>query len=543
MSGPGGADHDAGTPAQRPDGWLTPGTTQRPAPQPPPGPAGWPPAPSWQPRPQPAAKPRSSKLLTVVVIGLVVFVLMISFVIVLARSLVSLIDSPRPYRDRPPISSSAPPVPERPVTIPWQLEPDQLRPELSGAEFIGPIDGDFSGPYVSAVDPKIADVWVALTGEHGEGKMAVHGVDATTGKVLWDRPMEGGLCAGEADPRGLVCAETLDRDPSTGLGRKWRLHLLDPQTGETRRSRDVTGRFYALHRSGDTLIILEQREPAPHAVLHGFDIATLQPRWKLDLQKQPGHDDMFSENRIIARKDPDREGLVMDRPRFRDVGYGPKVEQTGSDGLVALWAGQRTAFVQPRSGKLIMMPHCSRLVDDGRRLWCNEPNGAASYSYPGKLLRRVDGPRLAFPGDDGVGVDRNRPVFIDEDGAPVSVDLDTGKVGKTYSVPGAGSAFGLKTMPGTETVGEHTLLVGAGGAMLVDPKQDRINWINRDITNTDTPILIKDELVLGNYEVDIVDLRTGKRLATAKPEGLYTVAIRDRIAGVGPDLLCVQRIG
>lgn len=492
------------------------------------------------PQQQTSAGRRRSRNLTLVAIGVFALVLVIAFVIVLGRNVAALLDSPR--LERPPTRSSTPPVPERPVTLPWQVEPDELRPELAGAQFIGPVDGDFSGPYVSAVDPKITDVWVALTGGQDEEKITVHGIDPTSGRVLWDRPMEGALCAREADPRGLVCAEMLDRDPSTGLGRKWRLHLLDPQTGETSHSRDVTGWFNALHRSGDTVVILEQREPAPHAVLLGFDLATLQPSWEVDLRNQPGHEDMFSENRAITRNDPKREGVVMDRPRFRDVGYGAAAEQTGNDGLVALWAGQRTAFVQPRSGKLIMMPHCSRLVDDGRRLWCNERFGAASYSYTGKPLHEVEGPRLAFPGDDGVGVDRNRPVFIDADGAPVSVDLDTGKVGQTYAVPGSGTVWGLKTMPSVQTVGDHTLLVGKGGTMLVHPTEDKISWLNPDITQTDQPILIKDELLLGGYEVDIVDVRTGKRLATAKPEGLYTVAIGNRIAGVGPDLFCHQQI-
>ena len=384
--------------------------------------------------------------MNLVVIGLIV-ALVVGFAVVVARNAGTRSESSRPD-DRPPPAPSAPAVPERPVTIPWQLEPGDLRPELSGAEFVGPVDGDFSGPYVAAVDPAAAEVWVALTGDDQEDKIVVHGVDPTSGRVWWNRPMDGALCAAEPDARGLVCAEALDRDPATGLGRKWRLHLLDPRSGETRRSVDVAGWFYALHRSGDTLIILEQREPAPHAVLHGYDLATLRPRWELDLRKQPGHDAMFSENRIIARKDPDRDGVVMDRPRFRDVGYAdPKAEQTGNEGLVALWAGQRTAFVEPRSGKLIMMPHCSRMVDDGRRLWCNETNGSASYSYQGKLLRRIKGPRLAFPSDDGVGVDRNRPVFIDDDGAPIAVNRDTGKIGGPYSVPGSGSVWGLKTMP------------------------------------------------------------------------------------------------
>ena len=87
------------------------------------------------------------------------------------------------------------------------------------------------------------------------------------------------------------------------------------------------------------------------------------------------------------------------------------------------------------------------------------------------------------------------------------------------------------------------MLVGKAGAMLVDPSKDKIIWRNPYITNTDTPILIKDELMLGTFKVDIVDLGTGERVATARTEGLYTVALGDRIAGVGPDLLCLQQLG
>jgi hypothetical protein len=115
------------------------------------------------------------------------------------------------------------------VTVDWRITPKKLRPELPEPEFIGPVDGDHSGPYLSAVDPKIADVWVAMTGTDDEEKMIIHGIDPQSGRVRWDRPMESGLCASEAHPAGLVCAELLVRDRTTKLGRRWRLQLLDPR--------------------------------------------------------------------------------------------------------------------------------------------------------------------------------------------------------------------------------------------------------------------------------------------------------------------------
>lgn len=437
-------------------------------------------------------------------------------------------------------------VPERPMKVSWKLQPTTLRPDLPGAQFIGAIDGDFSGPRVAGEKlPDDGDLWLVLTGDKDERRMILHAVDPDTGQVRWQRPMEGGLCATGSGEAGIVCASTLERDQKSGAGRRWLLQTLDPKTGAVERSVERNGWFSALHRSGDTVVALEQREPAPHAVLRGFDAQTLKQRWIDDLSDEPGHDEMFSTNKVINRKLPDRE-QVLDRPRFRDV--GPDAEKGtdgGSDqatGLVALWAGTRTAFVQPDSGKLVMMPHCSRLVDDGKRLWCNEVAGAASYSYRGKLLHRVKGPRLAFPGDDGVGRDRNRPVFIDEGGAPTQVDLESGKVGGAYAAPGAGSAWGMKTTPETESVGRYTFLIGEAGAMLVDPKKDKIIWNNEDITISDTPILRGHEVLLGNNRWDVLDVRTGEPRATVKSEGLYMVAIGDRIAGVGPDEICLQRL-
>lgn len=176
---------------------------------------------------RPASTKRTSNRATVAVVGAVVSVLLVSFVIVLARSTAARWDLPERPDERP--APSAPPVPKRTATMPWRIEPATLRPELPDASFIWPVDGDFSGPYVSTVDPEAADVWVALTGGDGrENKIAVHGLDPTSGRVLWDRPMEGALCASEADAHGVACAELLDRDPATGVGRRWRLHLLDP---------------------------------------------------------------------------------------------------------------------------------------------------------------------------------------------------------------------------------------------------------------------------------------------------------------------------
>ncbi|SDT04595.1 outer membrane protein assembly factor BamB family protein [Microlunatus soli] len=436
-----------------------------------------------------------------------------------------------------PTRSSAPSVPERQAELRWKIKPAALRPKLAEAEFVAAIDGDFDGPYVTEQH----GLWLTLTGTEDAEQTVLHAIDPATGKVRWQRPIDGALCTAEADPAGIICAEIVDRDATSGSGKRWRLQRLDPESGTIRRSVELNGWFSALHRSGNTVVALEQREPGPHAVLRGFDPKTLKQRWSRDLKDEPGQDEMFSENKVVHRKLPDQD-RVLDRPRFRDVGPKTGHGSTARTELVALWAGGRTAFVRPDTGKLVMMPHCSRLVDDGKRLWCNEVAGAASYSYRGKLLHRIKGPRLAFPGDDGIGVDRNRPVFIDDGGAPVSVDLGSGKVGGAYAAPGAGSVWGMKTTPSVESVGRYTFLIGEAGTMLVDPERDKIIWTNTEITQSDQPLLQGTEVMFGYSTFSVVDVRNGKQRAEVDIDGLYIRMIGDRLAGVGPDEISLQRL-
>lgn len=405
----------------------------------------------------------------------------------------------------------------------WVLDPAQLRPDLPGAKFLGSVDGSFQQSYVA----EVRGAWLTTTGDASAGGTALHAVDPATGAVRWQRELDGVLCATEAPKTGLLCASVVRRDPATGLGTRWRLHVLDPATGADRTARDVDGWFSAVHWSGPAFVALEQRQPAPHAVVRGFSTSDLHELWSVDLVRRPGQADLFTENRVVLRPEPERPGLALDRPRLRDVG----------DGLMAVWAGLRTAFVDPADGRLVMMPHCSRLVDDGRRLWCNEVDGVTGYSYAGRQLVRVHGPRLAFPDDDGVGLDRNRPVFLDDDGAAVAVDEETGTVGKPWTPPGRGSAFGTTTMPSTETAGGRTYLVGGAGAMLLDDREDRVRWRNPDITVADVPIPRGSEVLIGASRLTRVDLATGTARGEVRTDGLYTVAVGDRVAGVGPEII------
>lgn len=509
-------------PQRRPDLWLPPPADGVPPPpprwaQPPawrPGPPGIPAEPAGPPSaPWPPARPtvsrRRPRTKLWVAVGLLALLTVVAQVTGGAER----------QRER---VTSAPPAP-RPGTASnvWTLDPSRLSPDVSGAEFLGSLDGSFQQSYVT----EVGGLWLTTTGDASAASTALHAVDPATGQVRWQRDLDGVLCATEAPKAGLLCASVVRRDPATGLGTRWQLHRLDLGTGQDRATREVDGWFTAVHWSGTAFVGLEQRQPSPHAVVRGFAITDLRDLWSADLAREPGQDEMFSENRVIRRPEPKRPGPALDRPRLRDVG----------DGLVAVWAGQRTAFVDPADGRLVMMPHCSRLVDDGTRLWCNEVDGVTAYSYAGRQLVRVRGPRLAFPDDDGVGVDRNRPVFLDDDGAAVSVDVRSGKVGQSWTPPGRGSAFGTTTMPSVETTGNRTFLVGEAGTMLLDPRQDRVVWRNPEIKVGDVPIVRGDKVLIGSSRLTQVDLTTGVAEAEVRTDALYTVAVGDRVAGVGPE--------
>ncbi|GAB2584131.1 PQQ-binding-like beta-propeller repeat protein [Microlunatus antarcticus] len=511
-------------PQRRPDLWLAP-----PADNVPPPPSLWAQPPAWRERPPgaptepsnpagprwPAAARATSvrRRRPLLGLGLAIGFLFLLMIFVQVAGLAAT------RRDR----STTPPVTTRPGAVPnvWSIGPARLSPTVTGARFLGSIDGSFQQSYVA----EVGGLWLTTTGDPNAASTALHALDPATGEVRWQRDLDGVLCATEAPKAGLLCASVLERDPATGLGTRWRLHRLDLTTGQDRATRDVDGWFTAVHWSGSTFVGLEQREPSPHAVVRGFAVTDLRPVWTVDLAREPGQAEMFSEDRIIRRPEPERPGVALDRPRLRDVG----------DGLVAVWAGQRTAFVDPGSGRLVMMPHCSRLVDDGTRLWCNEVDGATAYAYDGRRLVRVRGPRLAFPGDDGIGVDRSRPVFLDDDGAAVSVDVKTGKVGSPWTPPGRGSAFGVTTMPSAATTGDRTFLVGGAGTMLLDGRQDRVVWRLPGVTVGDVPIVRGDEVLVGTSRLTRVDLVTGQAGDEIRTDGLYTVAVGDRVAGVGPE--------
>lgn len=126
--------------------------------------------------------------------------------------------------------------------------------------------------------------------------------------------------------------------------------------------------------------------------------------WSLDLAGEPGHDGLFSENRIIVRGFPPTTGPALDRPRIRTV----------AGGLTALWIGRTTIFLDVAQGRPAGMPTCSRLVGDGARLWGNTGDRATALTYGLAPTHRTEpGVRLAFPERDPRGGDITVPVFLD----------------------------------------------------------------------------------------------------------------------------------
>lgn len=453
-------------------------------------------------------------------------------VLLLVRAISALSDGGESRSD----SGATPDDTARPndVGATWVVQDADLRPELDEPDFVGELDGSFDGNYLVDAGP----AWLAMTGDEAGGDIALHGLDPESGEEVWRRELDGGLCAPDPLPDGLVfCASALQRDRATDLGTRWRLHLLDPATGQDARTADVEAWASAVHVAGETLMVLEEREPSPHAVVSGFT-AQLEPRWSLDLVGREHHDDLFSDDRIIGRPGPgvERDGPIMDRTRFRDVGPRGRT--------VAIWAGMATAFVDPASGELLGLPWCSRLVDDGERLWCNEPDGAVAYSYGLDELHRVERIRLLFPGTDGgAATDVTRPVFADEDGRVFSVDRGTGHVNGPFADLGTGSAFGQTIEPSVSTSKGHTFISGENGLALLTPGSDELAWFNREVDNVDAPIVREDDLLAGTFEFRLLSLSDGReRHVLRQPYGIYTVPVGEEIAGVGLDELALLDI-
>ena len=427
-----------------------------------------------------------------------------------------------PNRTVRPAPTPAPTVP--PLAAAWSVQPSQLRPDLEGdAEIITTVDGSMDGDQV--VDA--GSTWAVLTGDAQDRRVAVHGIAAATGHPLWHKDLPNGICAGELIGSRLVCAASTETDPATRLGTRWRISLLDPATGRETRGTDFTGWLTLIHVDGDRVMLVEQRQPAPHAVVTGLD-ADLRQRWRIDLRDRPQHAGLFSHNRIYNRSLPIPPGPALDRPRIRKV----------ANRLTALWAGQSTAFIDLRTGTLAGMPRCSRLVDDGKRLWCNAGPVAVAYSYGLKKLHQTTSDtRLAFPSRDPRGGDVTDPVFLETNGRAVRVNPATGRTIGPLAQTRNGSAFGVVTSPRVYFVDGLSLLEDSSRLFAVNARTGTLQWQREGRTSFTEVWSWKGGLLMtGVSALQLVDPRTGNaRVSYRQRRGLYTIVVADTLVGIGPD--------
>lgn len=419
------------------------------------------------------------------------------------------------------------PSPRPPVTqketapVEWATTAGQLRPELSSPTVVGSIDGTIDSPMV--VDAGVA--WVLLTSNSRDVDIAAHGLDPATGRELWRLPMANGLCAPQLLEGSLVCAASVRRDASTDTVSRWRVQLIDPATGKVRRSAEVDAYATIVAVADGRILLLEQRPPAPHALITALT-PELKRAFQLDLGAEKLALDMFSDNRITVRHNSPPDGPALDRPRVRTV----------ADGLTALWVGGATAFVDVGKGRLVGLEHCSRLVDDGARLWCNQPDHSQAFDYllkPGPRTER--GIRLAFPDTDPRDPDVSPAMFMDAGGRLMKVDPETGRTEGVLLGTATGQAFGLTIYPDVQSSGGVLLVSDREVSASVDAASGSLLW-RRNPLKSGQVLRFGDRLVVGDFNLEVWDVASGATVAAYRnPGGYELAAFGDQLLSVGGD--------
>nr|WP_255433677.1 PQQ-binding-like beta-propeller repeat protein [Tessaracoccus sp. MC1865] len=525
---------------QRPDGWHHLDGRQPPAPpqptsppQPPAPPAGWPPQPPpprQSPLHRPGRRPQRKARGTLRLWAPVITVTILSIIVLVGGwNVISWLGDRDPGRTPsgqlptdPTDPYSPPPRPTGDVPTVWSLDLVDLRPDLGEGRF----ETSLSGFMDSTLAIDAGDTWAVVTREEQGGSTRLHGLDAATGKERWRRPMDGVFCADDLLGGQLLCAEPFERE--RGLGTNWTLHRIDPATGATASSADFDGWITGLVVDHGHVLVLEQRLPAPHALITGLD-GDLTQAWQIDLSQEEGHADLFSDNRIIIRPEEYPEGPALDRPRVRRV----------ADGLTALWIGARTAFIDVPSGQLVGMPHCSRLVDDGNRLWCNAGSSAVAYDYRLQPITRTEaGVRLAFPYRDPRAGDITVPAFLDQDGALLRVNATTGATEGPLVRTAMGSAFGMAIPPTAATIDGVLVVADDTKTAAVAPDGD-ILWVSEYGFRLHEPFLQRGNLLSADFYTHELDLATGEILGSWRigSHGFAVVAVGEQLATYSPDQL------
>lgn len=412
----------------------------------------------------------------------------------------------------PEIPRNPPPRAEVDAPAIWALKASTMRPDLDEEE--ANFETSFDGFSDTDAILDAGTTWLAVTlGEESRGNR-LHGLDPDTGEEVWTRTLDGAYCARDLLDGQLACAEATDWE--RGLGVEWNLHLLDPASGDITTTQPFEGWLTAMVVDQGVLMVLEQRLPAPHALITGFD-AALEQQWQLDLSQEEGHADLFSHNRVLFRAERLPAGPALDRPRIRRV----------ADGLTAFWIGARTAFVDAPAGRLVGFPPCSRVVDDGQRIWCNDGNRTVAYDYQLRAITRTDdGVRLAFPHRDPVAGDITIPAFLDADGAFIKVDTTTGVSQGEFTDTAMSSAFGVPVSPTAATVNGLILAADSSQSIAVDGATQEILWQSGIGLPVRDPVVFGDNALLVEFNAHEVDLATGEIVNSWRLPLGYAVAAK-----------------
>ena len=436
----------------------------------------------------------------------------------------------------PPVNPvPAPPErPERPVPEPgdltatWYLQAHDLRPELKHVEF----EIHYDGLIDSSTVIDAGDVWGVVTKRWEGGDSVLHGISSATGEELWKLPLDGAYCAAQLQGGNLVCAEVLEREKE--LGTRWRLMQINPATGDVLAESVIDAWLATMSVHHDVVIIVEARQPAPHAVVRGFD-ASLSEVWSHDLSKHEAHERMFSENRSILRDEEIPEGPAFMNPRMRMVG----------DGTSAIWMFGSTAFVDARTGTLRAMLPCSRPVDDDERIWCNHGDGAKAYDYAFKPLYSTEKDiGLAFPARDPKYGDVLTPVFLRDDGKAMRVDRATGRTLGTLVDTATGDAFGMAISPNAYYAGGHLIVSDSEQAFLINPSDQTVVAELSTSSRSGDVFLDDGMLILDDYRLQFVDPKTGR--VTEGGRNIYGFSIDragDEFFSYGLDELALLELG
>lgn len=410
----------------------------------------------------------------------------------------------------------------------WVTLAGDLRPDEAEVEYETSYDGFMDSNVV--IDG--GDTWGVVTRPKGTADSRLHGIDPTTGEVRWEADLPGAYCAEDLLDGHFVCAEVLEADGD--LGTRWRVSRIVPADGTVAHSAELDAWLAAILVADGRVVVVEQRMPAPHAVVTGLN-ADLEEVWQHDLRLEAAHELMFSENRLVVRDEEVPDPLALLRPRHRTV----------ADGLTALWIGGATAFLDAANGELVAMPACSRLVDDGERIWCNDGDIAVAYDYAFNRLHETEpGVRLAFPTRDPRDGDVTPAVFLAEWGELMNIDPATGEDRGPVVGMEHGDAFGMEITPDVFHAGGFTVVSDKSSRLGFDPATGEVLWHWLGPVRGSEVLMIDGALAVNSTEIDAIDPATGHGAFHTNPEtGFMLGAAGERIYTTGLAELALVQFG